>query len=65
MHKWHLVSHSKFGLFIEAMVVGELDALREGCQKFMQSLSDLQKQFPDASLGAVVAFGSDLWKIIR
>lgn len=57
-----LVAHSKFGLFIEAMVVGELDALREGCQKFMQSLSDLQKQFPDASLGAVIAFGSDLWK---
>ncbi|WP_368879915.1 Dyp-type peroxidase [Proteus mirabilis] len=57
-----LVAHSKFGLFIEAMVVGEIDQLRQGCQQFMQSLSELQKQYPDASLGAVVAFGSDVWK---
>ena len=38
-----LVAHSKFGLFIEAMVVGEIDQLRQGCQQFMQSLSELQK----------------------
>lgn len=50
-----LVAHSKFGLFIEAMVVGEIDQLRQGCQQFIQSLSELQKQYPDASLGAVVA----------
>ncbi len=63
-----LVAHSKFGLFIEAMVVGEIDQLRQGCQQFMQSLSELQKQYPDASLGA--GCRSSFWfrsleKIIR
>lgn len=30
-------------------------------QKFCQSLQELQQQFPDEHLGAVIAFGSNVW----
>ncbi|MFC3394504.1 Dyp-type peroxidase [Brenneria rubrifaciens] len=57
-----LLEHRRFAIFIEAMVQGEFDAIRQGCKKFCQTLSALQQQFPDAGLGAVVAFGNDIWR---
>ncbi|PWC20445.1 peroxidase [Brenneria roseae subsp. roseae] len=57
-----LLEHRRFAIFMEAMVQGEFDAIRQGCKKFCQTLSDLQRQFPDAGLGAVLAFGNDIWR---
>ncbi|EHD23024.1 MULTISPECIES: Dyp-type peroxidase [Brenneria] len=57
-----LPEHRRFAIFMEAMVQGEFDAIRQGCKKFCQALIELQQQFPDAGLGAVLAFGSDVWR---
>ncbi|MBJ7222038.1 MULTISPECIES: Dyp-type peroxidase [unclassified Brenneria] len=57
-----LLEHRRFAIFMEAMVQGEFDAIRQGCKKFCQALSELQQQFPDAGLGAVLAFGNDVWR---
>ncbi|AVJ18723.1 Dyp-type peroxidase [Serratia sp. JUb9] len=56
-----LLEHCRFAIFMEAMVQGEFADLRQGCKQFCQTLSELQQQFPDAKLGAVVAFGYDVW----
>ena len=56
-----LLEHCRFAIFMEAKVQGELDAIRLGCKKFCQSLQELQQQFPDEHLGAVIAFGSNVW----
>ena len=57
-----LADHSRFGIFIEAKMQGSLDELKVGCQRFIDSLQALQLQYSADRLGAVVAFGSDLWK---
>ncbi|MCV9878610.1 Dyp-type peroxidase [Brenneria izbisi] len=57
-----LPEHRRFAIFMETMVQGEFDAIRQGCKKFCQALSDLQQQFPDAGLGGVLAFGNDIWR---
>ncbi|QTF09787.1 Dyp-type peroxidase [Brenneria izadpanahii] len=57
-----LLEHRRFAIYMEAMIQGEFDAIRQGCKKFCQVLSELQQQFPDAGLGAVLAFGSDVWR---
>jgi putative iron-dependent peroxidase len=59
-----LLEHCRFGIFIEATVQGELAALPQGCKQFCQVLGQLQQQFPDAQLGAVIAFGSDIWRAL-
>ncbi|ADM97132.1 Dyp-type peroxidase [Dickeya dadantii] len=57
-----LLEHRRFAIFMEAMVQGEFDAIRQGCKKFCQALTELQQRFPDAGLGAVIAFGYDVWR---
>ncbi|MCG8710582.1 Dyp-type peroxidase [Brenneria sp. 4F2] len=57
-----LLEHRRFAIYMEAMIQGEFDAIRQGCKKFCQALSELQQQFPDAGLGAVLAFGYDVWR---
>lgn len=57
-----LLEHRRFAIFIEAMIQGEFDAIRQGCKKFCQSLQELQVRFPDAGLGATLAFGHDVWR---
>ncbi|MCW2475070.1 Dyp-type peroxidase [Candidatus Symbiopectobacterium sp. NZEC151] len=57
-----LLEHRRFAIFIEAMIQGEFDAIRQGCKKFCQSLQELQARFPDAGLGATLAFGHDVWR---
>lgn len=57
-----LKDHSRFGIFIEAMVQGPLADIKTGCQRFVDALTQLQEQYPSDRLGAVIAFGSDIWK---
>lgn len=54
--------HCRFGIYIEASAQGDLDALRQGCKVFVDSLQKLQQQYPDGRLVSVVAFGHDLWR---
>ncbi|SUW62757.1 Probable deferrochelatase/peroxidase YfeX [Buttiauxella agrestis] len=57
-----LPEHCRAAVWLEASIQGDFDAIRQGCKTFNQSLSALQDKFPDANLGAVVAFGHDLWR---
>ncbi len=57
-----LLEHCRFGIFIEAKVGTDLERIRSGCKDFCAALAELQKKFPDAALGGVISFGSDLWK---
>jgi putative iron-dependent peroxidase len=57
-----LLEHCRFGIFIEANVQGERDNLRQGCRQFAAALNEMQQQFPQENLGAVLAFGHDVWR---
>lgn len=57
-----LPEHCRAAVWLEASIQGDFDTIRQGCKTFNQSLSALQDKFPDANLGAVVAFGHDLWR---
>ncbi|MCT4707115.1 Dyp-type peroxidase [Enterobacteriaceae bacterium H16N7] len=57
-----LPEHCRAAVWLEATIQGDFDAIRQGCKTFNQSLSTFQSKFPDANLGAVVAFGHDLWR---
>ena len=57
-----LKEHSRFGIFIEAMVQGSLDEVKAACKSFVDELTELQSKYPDDRLGAVIAFGSEVWK---
>ena len=54
--------HCKSGIFIEADAQGSTDAIKQACVQSLDALADLQTQFPDASLGLTLAFGSRLWQ---
>lgn len=56
-----LLEHCRFAIYMEATVQGEFDAIRQGCKKFCQALGDMQQKFPDDKVGAVIAFGYDVW----
>ncbi len=57
-----LPEHCRAAVWLEATIQGDFDAVRQGCKTFTQSLDALRAKFPDARLGAVVAFGHDLWR---
>lgn len=57
-----LLEHRRFAIYLEAMVEGNPDAIRVGSHQFLEQLSLLQQRYPDAGLGAVIAFGSGLWR---
>lgn len=57
-----LPEHCRAAIWIEARVSDNLDAVREGCKVFTAKLAGLQAVFPDAHLGAVIAFGHDVWR---
>lgn len=59
-----LPEHCRFGIFIEAKASSDLDKIRSGCKTFVSALNGLQQKFPEAALGAVISFGSDLWKTL-
>ncbi|KGT92551.1 peroxidase [Erwinia typographi] len=56
-----LLEHRRFAIYLEAMVQDDVAALRQAIPVFLQQLDQLQKRWPDAGLGAVVAFGPALW----
>ncbi|WP_411904851.1 Dyp-type peroxidase domain-containing protein, partial [Salmonella enterica] len=51
-------------IWIEANVKGELDALRAASRTFADKLATFAVKFPDAHLGAVVAFGHNTWRAL-
>ncbi len=57
-----LPEHCRAAIWIEAKVTENLDAVRAGCKAFTSKLAELQTAFPDAHLGAVIAFGHDVWR---
>ncbi len=57
-----LPEHCRAAIWLEARLQGDFAALKQGCKTFIQQLDALQQQFPDASVGATVAFGHDLWR---
>ncbi|MFS2222141.1 Dyp-type peroxidase [Pantoea sp. B65] len=60
-----LLEHRRFAIYLEASVQGDLDAIRSGSKQFLQQLAQLQLQYPDAGLGAVLAFGHSLWRDLQ
>ena len=57
-----LPEHCRAAIWIEANVKGDVNALRAGSKVFAEKLAAFQDQFPDAHLGAVVAFGHNTWR---
>ncbi len=43
---------------------GEVDALRAASKTFADKLATFEAKFPDAHLGAVVAFGNNTWRAL-
>lgn len=57
-----LLEHRRFAIYLEARVQGDIAAIVSGSKQFLQQLTELQQTFPDAGLGAVIAFGNTLWR---
>ncbi len=54
-----LPEHCRAAIWIEANVKGDRDALRAASRTFADKLATFEVKFPDAHLGAVVAFGNN------
>lgn len=59
-----LPEHCRAAIWIEANVKGDLDALRAASRTFADKLATFEVKFPDAHLGAVVAFGNNTWRAL-
>lgn len=57
-----LPEHCRAAIWIEANVKGDVDALREASKVFADKLATFQAKYPQATLGAVVAFGHNVWR---
>lgn len=57
-----LPEHCRAAIWIEANVKGDINALRTASRAFVDKLAHFQTQYPDAQLGAVVAFGHNVWR---
>lgn len=57
-----LPEHCRAAIWIEANVKGDVDALRAASKVFVDKLATFQAKFPEAHLGAVVAFGNTVWR---
>lgn len=60
-----LPEHSRFAIWLEAVVQGDLNTIRQGVHAFYQQLTQLQTRYPDAALGATIAFGNALWRDLQ
>ncbi|MBE2893661.1 Dyp-type peroxidase [Spirabiliibacterium falconis] len=58
-----LLEHCRAGIFLEAKVL-DLPVIKQQCTAFLAQLTQLQHQYPDAGLGAVLAFSDGIWKQI-
>ena len=54
-----LPEHCRAAIWIEANVKGDVDALRAASKTSPISWRPFEAKFPDAHLGAVVAFGNN------
>lgn len=59
-----LPEHCRAAIWLEANASDDIAAIRAGCRVFADKLATFQLQFPDAHLGAVIAFGHDLWRTL-
>ncbi|MBE2897855.1 Dyp-type peroxidase [Pasteurellaceae bacterium 20609_3] len=59
-----LLEHCRAGIFIEAQVQ-DLAWVKRQCRTFLDNIGQLQHQYPDAGLGAVLAFGHGIWTQIK
>ncbi len=58
-----LPEHCRAAIWIEANVKGDVNALREASKNFfVDKVATFRAKFPDAKLGAVVAFGNTVWR---
>lgn len=58
-----LPDHCKAGIFIEAdLVPTQETSIKQAAAKALDTLAELQNQYPDAALGLTIAFGSTLWQ---
>ena len=57
-----LPEHCRAAIWIEANLKGDVNALREASKIFVDNVATFQAKFPDAKLGAVVAFGNNVWR---
>lgn len=57
-----LPEHCRAAIWMEANVRGDINALRAGSKIFADKLATFQAAYPDAALGAVVAFGHNVWR---
>lgn len=56
-----LFEHCRAAIFLEAAVI-DLAAVKHACTIFLSKLAQLQQTYPDAALGATIAFGDRIWK---
>lgn len=56
-----LLEHCRAGLFLEATII-DLAALKQAVIPFLTELEKLQQTYPDAGLGATLAFGASIWQ---
>lgn len=56
-----LLEHCRAAIFLEATIV-DLAAVKTACHQFLMELETLQQTYPDAALGATIAFGDAVWK---
>lgn len=59
-----LLEHCRHAIFLEATLPSDPQGLSAACVQFCSALDVLQQQFPDAHLGAVVAFGPQVWRAL-
>jgi putative iron-dependent peroxidase len=57
-----LPEHCRAAIWIEANVKGDVNALREASKNFIDKLATFQAKYPDAQLGAAIAFGNNVWR---
>lgn len=56
-----LLEHCKAGIYLEADIT-DFAAIPQACRDFCARLDDFLARYPDANLGAVVAFGHQAWR---
>ncbi|HFZ8995738.1 TPA: Dyp-type peroxidase [Citrobacter freundii] len=59
-----LPEHCRAAIWIEADMKGDIDALRMASKAFADKVATFSAKFPDALVGAVVAFGNTAWRAL-
>lgn len=62
--EWHFARTLPRGDLDRSQREREVDALRAASKTFADKLATFEAKFPDAHLGAVVAFGNNTWRAL-